>query len=241
VYRHSQENPWHYFSLDQRQREIAHAIITGKISQGAILLSEVAPVITLGRRTKESEKHLLLSKATFQSLGIDLYPTDRGGLATFHGKGQWILFVVDTLEALTGDPRGVRKAIEGLLNIAHSVGEMYVSKPEIRRKNNLGVWDSRGKFASLGVHIENRIFLHGLSINGYQTPLSFMGLRPCGLESPPSYLMEREENVAFEDLGKKIIEAARDQFWGKLYKIRFHYKVLQGYLKVLVLLFPQFQ
>src|SRR4051812_3137340 len=100
--RHTPTSPWTYASLDQRQRQIAEEVRSGH--PGSLLLSEVAPVITLGRRTPPDDvpKHFAHSER-----GIDLFQADRGGLATYHGPGQWVLFPVDHLERLTGDRRGV--------------------------------------------------------------------------------------------------------------------------------------
>src|SRR4051794_40804535 len=101
IHRHSPLKPWSYALLDQRQRAVAAQVRTGE--RGRFLLSELNPVITLGTRTPQSD--LLFSSESFRSLGVEIYPTDRGGLATYHGPGQWVLFPVEKLEHLVGDPR----------------------------------------------------------------------------------------------------------------------------------------
>lgn len=199
---------WTYELLDQRQRAIAEEIRSHGAS-GALLLTEVAPVITLGRRTPETD--LPLSRADYERLGVSLYPADRGGLGTYHGPGQWVVFCVDFLERLTGDPRGVRKMVEALLDVARLVGESYGVSCEVRSGAEMGVWSKHGKFAAVGVHIENGIVLHGLSVNGFKTPTSFVGLRPCGLDAPVSYLLS--DATAFEELGDRIEAEARKRFW----------------------------
>lgn len=193
--------------LDTRQREIALRVKQG--GPGALLLSEVAPVITVGRRAAPTD--LLLPKELLARAGVEVLPTDRGGLATWHGPGQWVLFAVDRLERLTGDRRGVRKAVDGLLSVALEVGKTYDSSAEIRSGAEMGVWTKRGKFAALGVHIDQGVLLHGLSVNGFKTQTSFMGLRPCGLDLPVDYLIEGRPEL-FEELGKKILEKAQSVF-----------------------------
>ncbi len=207
VRRHTSSNPWTYLALDQEQREIADRVRAG--GPGALLLSEVAPVITLGRRT--SEQDILLAPELLKTYGIELHRTDRGGLATYHGPGQWVLFVVDQLETLTGDRRGVRRAVEGLLEVALDVGREYFPQAEIRRGCEMGVWTPQGKIAALGVHIERGILLHGISVNGFRTLTSFVGLRPCGLDAPVGYLLS--EQTEFDHLGQKLVEAALRRFW----------------------------
>ncbi len=202
--------------LDQRQREIAARARAG--GPGALLISEVAPVITLGRRTQPDD--LLFSSEELAQQGVETLQVDRGGLATSHGPGQWVLFAVDRLERLTGDPRGVRRAVEALLGIALRVGKRYAPDAEIREGPQMGVWTSRGKFASVGVHIEKGVLLHGLSVNGFKAPTSFSGLRPCGLDAPIDYLLEPTVGTAdgakdrdFLILGDRLVEAAFSVFW----------------------------
>lgn len=207
IRRHRPESPWTYERLDARQREIAAACRLGE--PGALLLSEVAPVITRGRRTAKAD--LLLSKKALQAQGIDLLETDRGGLATYHGPGQWIAFVVDRLERLTGDSRGVRTAVERLLSIALEVGQLYDPTAEIREGAELGVWTHQGKFASVGVHVERGVLLHGLAINGFCTETSFQGLRPCGLDLPVGFLLK--DSSGFASLGEAIVAEAQAHFW----------------------------
>lgn len=202
-----------YAELDRLQREIASRVREG--GPGAILLSELAPVITLGKRALP-EKELRLSPAALSHLGIGIYPTDRGGFATYHGPGQWVLFIVDSLERLTGDRRGVRRAVEGLLQVAHRAGSRLVPQLRIREGRETGVWSQRGKVASVGIHIERGVLLHGLSVNGFATPTSFVGLRPCGLDGVvPDYLIQSDTSSRLEDferLGEWILEEARVAF-----------------------------
>jgi lipoate-protein ligase B len=192
--------------LDARQREIAERVRSGGV--GAFLLSEIAPVITVGRRAAPSD--LLLPRAALDQAGVEVLPTDRGGLATWHGPGQWVFYAVDSLERLTGDRRGVRKAVEWLLDVALRVGRAYDSSAEIRSGAEMGVWTRRGKFAALGIHVDQGVLLHGLSINGFRTPTSFMGLRPCGLDLPVDFLIDGKPELPklFDQLGTKIIQEA---------------------------------
>jgi lipoate-protein ligase B len=199
VRRHSKSDPWTYADLDQRQRVIAEKVSKGE--SGKFLLSEVAPVITIGRRTPASD---------YELSGSEIFHVDRGGLATYHGPGPWILFPVEKLEKLTGDRRGVRKMVESLLHIAKCVAEGRGASAEIRDGAELGVWTSRGKVAAVGIHVQNGVVLHGLSINGFKTKQSFKGLKPCGLDLPVDYLLESPED--FEDLGREIQAISIDQW-----------------------------
>jgi lipoate-protein ligase B len=199
--------------LDERQREIARELRAGEREEGALLLSEVAPVVTLGRRTPASD--LLLDREGLAARGIALEQVDRGGLATYHGPGQWVVFPVERLERLTGDSRGVRKAVDGLLSAALMVCREYEPRAEIRQGAELGVWSPRGKLAAVGIHIEKGIVLHGLCVNTFATPESFAGIRPCGLEPRLDYLLVGPAQRPFESLGKRLVSAVFEVFYGK--------------------------
>ncbi len=207
---------WTYARLDEAQRERhARLLSDPDTTPGAVFISEVAPVITLGRR--ECSQDLLLPASELERRGISLYSTDRGGRATYHGPGQWVVFVVDRLDRLTGDPRGVRRAVEGLLDLALELGreELGQDQVEIRGGDATGVWTHRGKLASVGVHIQKGILLHGLAINGLRTEQSFVGLKPCGLDAQVDFLFPPGSDGAqrFGSLPERILSGIESRFW----------------------------
>ncbi|MEK6704927.1 MAG: hypothetical protein AABZ06_03995 [Bdellovibrionota bacterium] len=210
INRHTRDKPWTYEMLDKRQRALAVQVQDG--GKGGLLLSEVAPVITLGKRSL-GEQSLLLPHSDYEARGIAIYRTDRGGLATYHGPGQWVLFVVDSLERLTGDRRGVRKAVEGLLNIARQVAQKYKFDAEIRDRSYAGLWTKRGKIASVGVHVDGGVLLHGLALNVFKTETSFFGIKPCGLDAEVDFLIDSPSDAQFVSVGEGLLKAARGEFW----------------------------
>lgn len=188
THRHRPESPWTYADLARRQEAIAAEVRGG--APGRLVFSEVAPVVTLGfRRTEED---LLLDRDAFARRGIALLEVSRGGRATYHGPGQWVVFPVDSLERLTGDRKGVRKAVDGLLSSAVSVARARFPRAEVREGKEAGVWTEPGpggaKVAALGIRVEDGVVQHGLSVNVFPTAESFSGIRPCGLDAAVAYL-----------------------------------------------------
>lgn len=178
-----------------------------------MLLSELSPVITLGRRAPRTD--LLLSEEELARQGVEILSTDRGGFATYHGPGQWVLFPVDRLERLTGDSRGVRAVVRALLEIAQATAARFGVQARIEEGARLGVWTARGKLASVGIRIEDGVLLHGLSLNVLRTPQSFRGLRPCGLDAAVDFLAESGANADetyFPRVGEALVEIARNRF-----------------------------
>jgi len=209
VHRHSVGAPWTYAMLEKRQNAIAHVVFEEGL-EGKVIISEVSPVVTIGRRTDIDD--LIWEPEAFQNQGVEILNVDRGGLATYHGPGQWVLFVVESLEKLTGDTRGVQAAVFGLLEVAKRAAEKFSGeKFNVRAGKEQGLWNFRGeKVASVGVHVRNGVLLHGICVNGYKTERSFAGIRPCGLESPMGYLISTEDirarNESFGRLGKILLE-----------------------------------
>ena len=208
--RHAADTPWTYSSLDARQKEIALGIVR-RGDSGRILLSEVAPVVTLGRRTGPSD--FLVARSALARMGVDVLNVDRGGMATYHGPGQWVLFVVERLDRLVGDTRAVKRAVEMLLQIGLEVARNYESRAEIKTGEHTGIWTKRGKVGSVGVHAHEGVLLHGLSLNGFETRVSFMGIKPCGMD-PREHLMDyllgrvEKHSEEFSSMGIRLAHAA---------------------------------
>lgn len=196
IYRTRPDQPWRYSDLDRLQREIATGLRENEGASGAVVFSEVAPVITFGQRAK-TEEELRFAPEFFKERGIELTPTDRGGLATYHGPGQWVVFVVERLDRLTGDAKGVRKAVCGLLQAACATARRFDVPAEVREGRELGVWTPKGKLAAVGVRVREGILQHGLALNVFPTEHSFLGLRPCGLEAAVDFLYESGHEERF--------------------------------------------
>ncbi|MBC7385155.1 MAG: hypothetical protein H7301_03205 [Cryobacterium sp.] len=210
IHRDSETTPWTYADLDLRQKQILEEVSAG--GEGCLVFSEVAPVVTLGYRRTVGD--LLLSREELSTRGISVLEVHRGGRATSHGPGQWVVFMIDRLERLTGDRKGVRRFIEKLSGAALEVCLEFFPLAEIREGAEAGVWTENGargaKLAAFGVQITNGITQHGISLNVFPTPSSFYGIRPCGLELPVGFLhaeVNGNEQASFT-LVRSRLEAA---------------------------------
>jgi len=191
IIRHSLNQPWTYALLDAKQRNVADEIQEGK-SKGLWILSELAPVITLGNRIRSDHPRL-------QHVTLPLFETDRGGCETYHGPGQWVFFPVMKLEDLVGNPKGVRQAVEFLLKAALNVSMKYRNDVSLVLGDQAGLWTSKGKLASVGLKIKQGIILHGISLNVFWTPESFAGINPCGLEAKPDTLFSQDKTATLQE------------------------------------------
>ena len=202
--RHSELSPLTYGQIDEFQKKIAQS------TQPYLLLSEVAPVVTLGRRAKRESE--VLDDALLKSMNIPVVQTSRGGLATYHGPGQWVLFVVAPLKLLVGPKKGVREMTCKLLNVASRTCRQVGMGTTLGGGERLGLWTKKGKIASVGISIESGWVQHGLSLNVNRTQKSFLGIRPCGLSEAVDFLgFEKDEQ--FEDIGDLLVKNALDEFF----------------------------
>jgi lipoyl(octanoyl) transferase len=137
------------------------------------IVTEHEPVITLGRRAGFDE--LLLPVEELGRRGIAVRQAERGGLATYHGPGQLVLYPVVALRGV-----GVRRFV-ALLEEAALMVVTAAGLSGARRAGRPGVWVGESKVAAVGVRVQHGLTSHGLAINldGDTTP--FTWIRPCGI------------------------------------------------------------
>lgn len=215
-YHHHLDTPFRYEDLLARQSRLVNEMLLKK-DQGKLLIAEVAPVITLGKR--DSNCDLLKPFPEYEKQGIVILKTDRGGLTTYHGKGQWVIFPTQELQVFAGPSRGVRKTIKRLLTLLKECCQPFCSEPlEIRTDSQTtGIWKNGQKLCSVGVRIRSGILCHGFCLNLYPTPQSFYGIRPCGQDVAPGYVFQNETDarLAQEPLFQRLLLAFEPYFQEK--------------------------
>jgi lipoyl(octanoyl) transferase len=134
-----------------------------------VWLLEHKPVFTQGIR--ESAKDLI------DSGDIPVVKTDRGGLITYHGPGQLLIY-------LMVDLRRLEAGLKYLVNILEQstidvLGEHGIQAA--RKENAPGVYVDGSKIASLGLRVQRGCTYHGLSLNVDMDLSPFDRIVPCGL------------------------------------------------------------
>lgn len=153
-----------------RQRARREAVIAG--APEALWLLEHDPVVTTGRRDAGDLDAEALARA-----GIDLVATERGGLATWHGPGQLVGYLIVDLHRRRLGVRGLVTALEqGLIDW---LGAQGVAAG--RREGYPGVWVGRDKIAALGLHFRLGVSLHGFALNLTNDLDGFARIVPCGI------------------------------------------------------------
>lgn len=126
------------------------------------------PVFTQGQAGKA--EHLLAPG------DIPVVQVDRGGQVTYHGPGQWVLYL---LVDLRRHSMGVRDLVtlieESLVSLLAQYGIEATADPAAP-----GVYVAQQKIAALGLRIRRGCSYHGLALNVNMDLQPFSRINPCG-------------------------------------------------------------
>lgn len=191
------------FSL---QNEIRESILKG-ISASKVILVEHDKVVTYGRR--EDGQSLLIPQAYLEKRGFSVVKTTRGGLATYHGPGQLVIYPIINLKNFK---MGVKDYVRSLeLSVVDTLAK-YSIKAQ-RREGFPGVWVGEKKIGSLGIHVKKMVTMHGFALNVSTDLEDFKVINPCGFKDLEMTSMVKE--------GAKIesLEKVGDDFMDSFSKI----------------------
>jgi len=115
------------------QKHLEAARQAGEIPD--VLLSLEHPAVyTKGRRTKPGE--LPMGEAWYRMQGIEVCESDRGGLATYHGPGQLVVYPIASLKPYGDDVHRFVRGVERVM--IETLGELAVEAQCIAGLT--GVW-----------------------------------------------------------------------------------------------------
>ncbi len=154
------------------QRLRRAAVVAGRAPQ-AFWLLEHSHVITMGRRNVDE-----LSRCSDGYLGgVPVVQTERGGLATYHGPGQLVGYLMlDRRRYGLSVSQFVCRLETGLMRWCLAQG-LTVG----RRDKAPGVWVGRNKIAAIGLHFSHGVCMHGFALNMHPDLSYFDLFTPCGI------------------------------------------------------------
>ena len=138
----------------------------------SLLLLEHSPVYTKGRRATAGE--LPMGEAWYESQGIQVRPSDRGGRVTYHGPGQLVGYPIMRITDVLAYVRTMEGAIIAALADEGIQAEV--------REGLTGVWVEDRKIGSIGVHVSRGVTTHGFAVNVDNDLQPFEWVVPCGIE-----------------------------------------------------------
>ena len=173
-----------------------------------LLLLEHPPVFTVGRAARDAS-NLGAGEAYLRSLGAEVFWSDRGGDATFHGPGQLVGYPI--LRLRDRDTHGYLRRLEGI--IIGALGDYGLEG--WHHPDYTGVWVGERKISAIGVKFSSGwITSHGFALN-VSTDLSwFDRITPCGIREygVTSLVRELGREVPMADVEQKVVERFREKF-----------------------------
>jgi lipoyl(octanoyl) transferase len=155
-----------------KQRAHRQAVLDGR-ADPVLWLLEHPPVVTEGRRTPPIPTPV----ATLSEHGIDWVRTERGGLATYHGPGQLVGYLIADIRKLGLTVKATVWALEqGLVSWLSGHG-LRAS----RRPGYPGVWVGHAKIGAVGLHFQRSVSMHGFALNLTTALEPFSLIVPCGV------------------------------------------------------------
>ncbi len=161
-----------YADAHARQAARREAVIAGRGGECLALLEHRA-VVTVGRRPAPGTP----PPEVLAAAGLDHHRTERGGLATWHGPGQLVGYLVlDVRSRGWGAKALVRRVEQGLITWLAARG---VSGD--RRCGFPGVWVGGDKIAAVGFHFRRGVSMHGFALNLSPDLSGYAHIVPCGI------------------------------------------------------------
>ena len=168
----------------------------GPDSEDELWLLQHPPVFTQGQAGRDD--HLLMPG------DIPVVQSDRGGQVTYHGPGQWVVYLLLDLKR---NRLGVRDLVDLIeRSLVTLLGEYRITAAA--RPGAPGVYVEAGKIASLGLRVRHGCTYHGLALNVDMDLEPFTRINPCGYEGLQETSMARllpDTKLDVDAVGKRLL------------------------------------
>ncbi|ABG05464.1 lipoate-protein ligase B [Rubrobacter xylanophilus DSM 9941] len=194
-----------YAEAWELQRELVRKRRSGEIPD-TLLLLEHPPVYTVGRAARDAS-NLGAGEEYLRSLGAEVFWSDRGGDATFHGPGQLVGYPIIRLKV-----RDTHRYLRDLEEVVIRALAGYGLEGR-RHPRYTGVWVNGSKICAIGVKFSSGwIASHGFALN-VNTDLSwFDRITPCGIREYGVTSLERElgREIPLAGVEREIVSGFRE-------------------------------
>ena len=188
------------------QRALAGAVSQGAIPDTVIFL-EHPPVVTLGRRTEDTELHIP------DDADVEIVETNRGGKSTFHGPGQLVCYPILDLKRHGRDVKEYVRMLEQAL--IRTVAPFGLEAECIDGLTGVWLTPPPRKLASIGVHVSRWVTTHGYALNVDLDPAPFTDwITACGLDDATFTTVTREAGrpVTVDEVRPHAVAALEEVF-----------------------------
>jgi lipoyl(octanoyl) transferase len=165
-------------------------------SPDELWLLQHPPVFTQGQAGKA--EHVLAPGV------IPVIQVDRGGQVTYHGPGQWVVYLMVDIRRHQLGVRDLVNLIErSVVQLLEEYAIFAIAKPGAP-----GVYVAGEKIASLGLRVRRGCSYHGLALNVDMDLEPFGRINPCGYEGLQVTSMARllpDARLNLEVVGKRLL------------------------------------
>ena len=136
---------------------------------------------------------------------IPVVQADRGGQVTYHGPGQWVLYLLVDIKRHRLGVRALVDLIENsLIQLLAEYGIDAAARPDAP-----GVYVSGDKIAALGLRVRKGCSYHGLALNVDLNLEPFTRINPCGFEGLRVTSMKNclpDKQPDFNKVGQRLLD-----------------------------------
>ncbi|VDL63126.1 unnamed protein product [Nippostrongylus brasiliensis] len=201
-------------ALEQQQKflEIVKKSKSSEQSENVILAVEHPPVYTVGIRSK---LYSIEEETRLKALGAEFYRTSRGGLITFHGPGQLVMYPIFDLKRIAPRPIGVRRYVEMLEQVIIKCASNDYAIENVGRTQHTGVWVGPDrKLAALGIAVSHGVTYHGIALNCNTDLTWYDHVVGCGIEGAEATSLSREcgRDITVNDALPRMVNQFAKEF-----------------------------
>ncbi len=171
-----------------------------------VIVCNHPPVVTIGRQAEKKD---------YENYQGEIVEVSRGGLATYHGPNQLIVYPIINIEKRNHNLSTHLINLENVvINVLKEFGVIGFGV-----KDERGVWVNvngvKRKIASIGVACKKWVTYHGLAFNVLYDSNAFQGINPCGYTSDTMISLEElvpNQKIEIEQVKAMIIDQSRKIF-----------------------------
>ncbi len=172
----------------------------GRETEDELWILQHPPIFTQGQAGKA--EHVLTPG------DIPVLQVDRGGQVTYHGPGQWVIYLLVDIRRRNFGVRDLVDIIEQ--SIVRLLATLDITSEP--RPDAPGVYVDGCKIASLGLRVRKGCSYHGLALNVDMDLEPFSRINPCGYEglqvTSIRQCLDREpgvDNFSMDDIGQALV------------------------------------
>ncbi len=175
-----------------------------------LLVLQHTPVITKGRRLHNQDMQF---HPKIVEMGVEIRNADRGGLLTYHGPGQIVVyFIVKFADYFAGSLDMVKTIELGLIDFLKEYGIESHIVPE-----HPGIWVNEKKVCSIGLRVTDGVTSNGIALNVCNDMEVFRLFDPCGMSgdcmtSMQEILGRPIDSKSVDTMGEKLAQKFVEKF-----------------------------